>query len=131
MTERTIETVQLELAAAERGIEEMGREIKRLREERDALLLAAASHPWLGKQVERTIMRGYRPNLKATTQRGTVVAYNPYDHRRLRSLSYFTLNAGDPIVVHKGGLTGWKLLETWGENKGQPDGWTLVEEKAK
>lgn len=122
---RTLEIVQRELAAAEDDLSAIQDRVRRLRSERDELAIEASAHPWLGKAVKRTASVGHGMKSKRITNRGTVVAYNPKVHRRLRSLSTYNLNAGDPVVIHSGGNTGWRLNEyDWGSRAMKCD-WEL------
>ena len=113
---RTLETVLRELKAAEDDLSVIRDRVHRLRRERDALAVEAASDPWLGKAVKRTSLVGYSRNKKQVTNRGTVVAYDPTQHRKLRNV--YCVEAGDPIVIHPGGKTGWRLYErNWRTNE--------------
>ncbi len=108
---RSLDMVRRELADAEAEMGALRRRVSELRTERDQLAVASAAHPWLGRAVKRTTLVGYSPKKKAVTNRGTVAAYDPKLHRRLRALSTYNLEAGEPIVIHSGGQTGWLLNE--------------------
>lgn len=120
MTERTLAIVERELAEAGQERERIRVLISSLITERDKIRLTQASHPWLDKMVTKRQRHGYRG--KIITHKGVVVAYDPRRHHRLRSLMTYGLSAGDPIVVHANGNTGWNLFN-W---KGEVDDWELV-----
>lgn len=108
---RTLDIVRRELSDAEAELSALEARVSGLRRERDKLAVEGATHPWLGKSVKRTQLVGYGQRKKRVTNRGTVAAYDPSQHKRLRALSTYGLEAGQPIVIHSGGQTGWKLDE--------------------
>jgi hypothetical protein len=89
------------LALARRRVDELRRELDVER------LKAASSNDLIGKRVSRTIKSWRRGNNR--TERGTVAAYDPSKHSGLRCLRNYGLKAGDLIVVHDSGRTGWRM----------------------
>lgn len=132
-----------ELAQIEADLDALENRLRELREERDlkrnelrAAQLAYAQanpHPWVGKRVWRLKRFGLRN--KTQREEGTVVLYNPAEHRNLRKLrTYRAPKPGDPIVVIDSGPTGWALDQhkDWrGETPTLETDWALVEEKGK
>jgi hypothetical protein len=109
---RTLEQVAREIEEAEGQYVLLRERLKALRHERDELDIAAvADNPLLGKEVKRTRLVGYGTK-RAVTNRGTVAAYDPAKHRGLRGVGRtYGIKAGDLIVLHPGGQTGWKFYE--------------------
>jgi hypothetical protein len=109
---KTLEQANRELEEAQAELEAARAKVSRLREERDKIAVESASHPWLGKSVKRTSMVGYGSRKKSVTNRGTVAIFDPQLHRGLRNVGgAYGIKAGDPIVVHPGGNTGWELYD--------------------
>lgn len=124
---RTLDQVEREIDEAEDEAERLTERLTALRRERDELKIAAvADNPLLGKQVKRTRLVGYRPK-RAVTNRGTVAAYDPAKHRNLRGVGRtYGIKAGDLIVVHPGGQTGWKFYEYDWNAKALRSDWELA-----
>lgn len=115
---RTSKEIIAELTEAKAELRSVERRVGSLETERDSALLAeslANPHPWLGKKVRRLTPGRY--GRADRTNRGTVVAYNPAEHRHLRSLSTWGMTPGDMIVVHDGGVTGWNFEPRWSGSK--------------
>lgn len=127
MTEhRPIMTLEAELEAAEDALAEAKQRRDRLRSELNAARVAGATHPLLGKKVERFVPARFRSrNHKGTTQRGTVVVYDRGIHYGVKGLSWYGLKPGDIVVVHESGRTGWDITPERGAE------WQPVEESGK
>lgn len=128
MTEhRDIATIEVDLKVAAKERDDAFDRMIELKNELNAAKLAAASHPWVGKTVKRQELRGYGSNRKLYTLRGTVALYDPKLHRRLRSLSTYNLEPGDPIVVHANGNSGWTLMSIDWSTRTTTNLWKVVE----